>query len=183
MKQNILILAVLFIIAENATAQSTVNRIKKTNFWTGAQASIAAADLAKTHSAGVGIHAQVTHRIAPKTELLGSVRYNYFFGKKMDGYSEPGSGMSYGAGKFKGMNDIGITGGARQYFGNNIFVDAEAGVCLGFSDGLSNSSVLGLVKVGKIFGLNSPNVQAIALFFGLCGDPKIQVGVTYSIRL
>ncbi len=183
MKKNILIVVVLFIVAENSTAQSTANRIKKTNFWTGAQASIAAADLAKTHSAGVGIHAQVTHRIAPKTELLGSVRYNYFFGKKMDGYSEPGGGMSYGAGKFKGMNDVGITGGARQYFGNNMFGDVEAGICLGFSDGLSESSLFGLTRVGWLFGTKSPYVQAIALFFGLCGDPKIQVGVNYSIRL
>ncbi len=182
MKKNILIVVVLFIVAENSTAQSTANRIKKTNFWTGAQASIAAVDLAKTHSAGIGIHAQVTHRIAPKTELLGSVRYSYFLGKKRDGYYEPGGG-SYGGGNNPGLNDVNFTGGIRQNLSSNFYVDGEAGVCVGFSDGLSESSAFGLAAVGWLFGMDSPHVNAIALFFGLCGDPKVQVGVRYSIRL
>lgn len=182
MKKIILAAGILFCIAKNSTAQSTGNSTKKTSFWIGAQASIAAVDLAKTHSAGIGIHSQVVHRIAPKTALLGNVRYSYFFGKKKDGYYEPGGG-SYGGGNYSGMNDVNVTGGIRQNLTNSLYVDGEAGVCIGFSDGLSESSLFGLTAFGWLFGMESKYVQAIAMFFGLCGDPKVQIGMRYSIRL
>jgi hypothetical protein len=159
------------------------NEAKKVSFHVGPQLSIAAADLAKTQSIGLGVSTQLAYQLKPRTALLGSVRYNHFLGKKIDGYVEPGSGMTYSGGKYKGMNEINITGGVRKNFSENIYGDAEGGICLGFSDGLSESSAFGLVAVGFILGNQSKYVQAIALFFGLCGDPKVHIGIRYSIRL
>jgi hypothetical protein len=155
---------------------------KKLNIWVGPQASVAAVDLAKTHSVGFGVHSKLAYKIAPKTELLGGVRYNHFLGKKKEGYSEPGGG-SYGGGNYPGLNDVNITGGVRQNFTDNVYGDAEAGTCLGFSDGSSTAGLFFMAQLGYMFGTNSRYVQAVALFFGLCGDPKVQIGLSYSVRL
>lgn len=179
--RNLILLLSIFLV-QFALAQSNPSD-KKLRFWVGPQASVAAVDLAKTHSFGVGVHSQVSYKVAPKLDLLGNLQYSYFFGKERDGYTEPGGGGSYGGGKYDGRNDVNITGGVRYNFTDQVFGDVSGGVCMGFSDGLSESSLFGLTQVGMVFGTNSRHYQAVALFFGLCGDPKVQIGMRYSIGL
>jgi len=40
---------------------------------------------------------------------------------------------------------------------------------------------MGSVEVG--YDIWAKLMQTIAIYFGLCGDPKIQIGLRYSIRL
>jgi hypothetical protein len=184
MSRKFFLFAGLCLTGAISWSQNNSNTIKKTSFNLGPQFSVAAADLATTQSVGIGLQTQLVHRIAPKTDLLASVRFNHFFGKKIDGYSEPGgtgTGYNYGGGKYDGMNEFNFSGGIRGHFGNQFFGDAEGGLCLGFGGGETESAGFLLGAFGGAFGQDYANT--LAIFFGLCGDPKIHIGLRYTITL
>ena len=185
MKRLMLFSTLLCTITTCCVAQLNKSDLRKTSFFAGPQVSIAAADLAKTHTWGIGVTTQVAHRLTEKNSLVGRVDYNYFFGKKITyGDYEPGGGSSTHSYKNKGMSDLGITAGIRHDFTENWFGGADGGLCVGFSDGHSHASYKGQLEAGYYFGGDeSPLVQALAAFFGLCGDPEIQVGIRYFIKL
>ena len=190
MKRVFSLSIILFAVFISTFSQENKSGLKKTSLYAGAQASIAAADLADTHSFGLGVNTQVAHSISPKVSLTGRVSYTYLFGKKYgNSYtSEPGGGnYNYNtSGRYKGMNDFGITAGARYNINDNLAAGGETGICLGSSGGGESESSL-MMLFEFLYYLNggrlTPHEQAIAAFFGLCGDPRIQIGLRYTIRL
>src|SRR5687768_3853161 len=96
MKTFLILSALLFTTAMDASAQGSGNAAKKTSFFGGPQVSIAAGDLAPTHKWGIGVHTQVLHKIDNKNALTGKMNYSYLFGKKFSyGYYEPGGGTEH----------------------------------------------------------------------------------------
>src|SRR5438105_11099486 len=173
-------------IVSNAQAQENKNNIKTTSFFAGPQVSIATGDLSKTHSWGLGINTLVAHHISEKNSLVGRASYTYLFGKKVSyGYYEPGGGSYSSSYKYKGMNDLEISGGIRHDLTEKWYGGADAGLCMDFGEGRSEASYFGELELGFLFDNNtsSPFVQALAAFLGICGDPKLQVGIRYSIKL
>jgi hypothetical protein len=107
------------------------------------------------------------------------------FGKKFSyGYYEPGGGSSY-SGRYDGMNDFGFTGGVRYDFpGSNLFGGLEGGLCIDSGGGHSETAGEGSFELGYGFHCRHSSLeQAIGFLFGICGDPKMQIGLRYSIRL
>lgn len=179
-------LVFLLLISTGAFSQEDKSKLKKTtSFNIGPRISLAAADLADTHSWGIGLHSQVVHHIGANTSLTGSVSYTYLFGKSHSSSTYvPGGGNYESTSKYKGMSDVGITGGIRQDLNEHLSVGGEAGVCLGFSGGKNESSMLAWFEFLYSFGDNDNTfAQALAPFIGICGDPKIQIGIRYVIRL
>ena len=160
-------------------AQTDKPATKKITYYVGPQASIAAADLAKTHSAGVGIHGQVLRSVSSNTAIGIRASYMYLFGKKFKSeVYEPG--VSYGTeGKYKGMSDLGIGASIRHNLDDNCYFGFDLGACFDFGGGESHT---GGMAAGE-FGLLLNGDQGLALFMAICGDPEIQIGVRYSIRL
>lgn len=158
--------------------------LKKAFANVGVQTSLALVDLADRHSWGVGANVQGGYRVTDKLSLTARLSYTRLFGKKFThNFYEPGGGGSH-SGRHDGMNDVGITGGGRVNFNENWFGGLEGGICIDSGGGHSETGGLGLGEIGYGFQCGrSPLEQAIAFFFGVCGDPKVQIGLRYSIRL
>jgi hypothetical protein len=185
MKTILIFYALLFTTTITVSAQGSGNTAKKTSFFGGAQVSIAAGDLAPTHKWGIGIHTQVLHKIDNKNALTGKVNYTYLFGKKYTyRFYEPGSSTDHETMKYKGMNSVNISGGVRHNITDNWFGGLDGGLCLGFSEGHSATSLQGELEFGYYFDEgDNPFLQALAAWFNICGDPKLQFGIRYSIGL
>ena len=183
MKTRTVIFVAMCLSVSFAKSQDKANADKRTTFFAGPQVSIAAGDLSKTHSWGIGVNTQVVHNIDPKNAVLGKVSYTYLFGKKFTyGYYEPGGPSNRETSKYKGMNDINISGGVRHSLNENWFGSLDAGLCMGFSSGESESSFQGELEFGYLFHCgDSPLLHGLAGYFNLCGDPKLQIGIRYSI--
>lgn len=169
-----------------ATAQN--GKIRKTSFLLGPQASVAVGkDLATMHSVGIGVNAQVVHNLNEKNSVTGRVGYTYLLGKKYHYVLSPGDGGGEPItehGKHKGMSDVNIMAGLRHNLPNNWFAGFDLGLCMDFGGGRSETSGAGTIEIGYVFGESAdPFLQMLALFFGICGDPKMQIGVRYYIRL
>jgi hypothetical protein len=193
MNRIIIFYLIMFCMSTASMAQTDKINIKKTGFWIGPQISLPIGDLAKTQSWGLGISALGLYSIAPKTAVGGRLGYTYLFGKKFNSQSyDPGSYYNYStSSKYKGVSDIGISGSIRQSFGDKINVGGnnnetrysasmDLGVCIDSEGAGLTSSALALADIQYHFG-NTKLAQALAMYFGLCGDPKLQVGIRYYI--
>jgi hypothetical protein len=183
MKTIFFFLISMGVAVSSLLAQETSNLVKKTTFFAGAQASIAAGDLSPTHKWGVGVQGQVVHPLPGKNSLTGQVKYTYLFGKKSTySFSEPGGPNYHHTTKHKGMNDVNLLVGIRHNVNANWFGGIGAGLCLGFAEGESATSLDGEAEIGYLFLCSeSPLLHAIAAYFNICGDPKLQVGIRYSV--
>ncbi len=181
MKRVFLLTLTVSIISTQTFSQA--GKIKKLAVYAGAQTSIAVGDLAKTQGVGIGANLLVTNKVSNKIDVTGRVHYTYLFGKKHStSYYEPGGTGGSHSGHYKGMNDLGITIGGRGHFGNNLFGGVEGGLCHESIDGHSHTSGLIGGEGGYEFQCGSM-WQMIALYFGICGDPQVQIGIRYGIRL
>ena len=115
--------------------------------------------------------------------MTGQVRYTYLFGRKSTySFSEPGGPNYQHTTKYKGMNDVNLLVGIRHNVNANWFGGLGAGVCMDFAGGESETSYDLETEIGYLFLCSkSPLLQSIAGYFNLCGDPKLQVGIRYSI--
>jgi hypothetical protein len=183
MKKIFFLITTLSFISIQAFSQDKKN-IKKAFVNVGAQTSLAAGDIKDTHSFGLGANVQGGYRVNNTLAITARVSYTHLFGKKVDHYYyEPGGGGNHSE-RHEGMNDIGITGGGRFNFNENWFGGLEGGLCLDSGGGHSETAGMGSFEFGYGFHCHqSPLEQAVAFFFGVCGDPKIQIGLRYSIRL
>jgi len=184
----IVFLLIIFLVVSTHTFSQENKTNRRPSIQVGAQTSLAVGDLAETHSVGLGAHVLGTYPVGKATSLTGRLSYTYLFGKSYSNsyYTDPGGpGGGYGGGtyngKYDGMNDIGLTVGARQQINNNWFAGLEGGLCFDSGGDHSETSGMGSVEFGYAFTGNL--YQALAFFLGLCGDPKIQIGLRYSIRL
>lgn len=184
MKKIFLLTAILFVISVFAYSQDKKTNPKKVSFNAGLQTTLAVGDLANTHGFGLGANAMGEYRFNNSASVTGRVSYTHLFGKKYgSSYYEPGGGGGSYSGHYDGMNDIGITGGARYYFNKGLFMGGELGLCIDSGGGESETAGLGSGEFGYSFHCRqTPLEYMISLFFGLCGDPKVQVGLRYSIR-
>ena len=182
MKKFFLVITVL-ILSTRVFSQDKKDS-KKAFVSVGAQSSLAVGDLADTHGPGLGANVQAGYRVSNNLSITARVSYTHLFGKKYSrGYYEPGGGGSY-SGRYDGMNDFGLTGGGRVHFNENWFGGLEGGICIDSGGGHSETAGMGSLEFGYGFHCgHSALEQAIAFFSGICGDPKIQIGLRYSIRL
>ena len=153
---------------------------KALSVYVGPQVSVAVGDdLSTTHSAGIGLHSQVLYGVSQNVAIGGRLSYTYLFGKKSGThFYEPGGGNYGGDDKHDGMSDVGVTGSIR-YSSNGFYGGLDGGFCLDFFNGDSQAAGLFLAE----FGYSMNSFHAMALYFLLCGDPKMQIGLRYSIRL
>ncbi|HYF33358.1 MAG TPA: hypothetical protein VD993_19670 [Chitinophagaceae bacterium] len=171
------LIIVLLCVPVIATAQP---KARGFSFYAGPQASIAVGkDLSTAHSAGIGLHTQALYGLNDKIAVGARFSYTYLFGKttKVHFY-EPGGGNYGSEHQHDGMSSIGITGSTR-FSRNSYYGGFDMGACLDFIDGDSQLAAVILAELG--YSLN--NVHALSLYFLLCGDPKMQIGARYSIRL
>lgn len=181
--KKVIIFCMACCITAGIQAQNNNPVPKKMSYYIGPQASIAVGDLAKTHSLGVGIHGEALRSVGPNTSLGITAAYTYLFGKKYKTeYYEPGGG-SYGSnGKYKGASDVTLAATARQNLNERNFVEGGVGACIDFDSDASETA-------GFLFGLygikigNTPLEKILAAWLGVCGDPKIQIGLRFSIKL
>ena len=181
MNRVIILCLSLFLFSGDALPQKNIN---KTSFFAGPQVSVAAGSLSKTHTWGLGANAQVVHPINVSNSIVGQVSYTYLFGKKFSsGSYEPGGGGSYNYNyKSKGMSDVSLTGGLRHNFTSNLYGGVGAGLCVDIGNGSTDASYDAQFDFGYLCS-SSPLVQAFSAFLGICGDPKLQIGLRYAIRL
>jgi len=181
--RSIFFLSAIFLFLSMQAVSQQNKAIRRPSIHVGAQTSLAVGDLAETNSVGLGVHVLGTYPVAQSTSLTGRLSYTYLFGKtySQSYYTDPGGpGGSY-SGKYDGMSDIGLTVGARQHLNDNWFAGLEGGLCFDLGGEHSETAGMGSVEVG--YDIWAKLAQTIALYFGLCGDPKIQIGLRYSIRL
>jgi hypothetical protein len=176
---------IITVILSNPIFSQDKKDLKKAFVSVGAQTSLAVGDLADTHSLGLGANVQGGYRVTNNLSVTGRISYTHLFGKKFSGgYYEPGGGGGSYSGRYEGMNDFGLTGGGRINFNENWFGGLEGGICIDSGGGHSETAGMGSLEFGYGFHCHqSPLEQAIAFFMGVCGDPKIQIGLRYSIRL
>src|SRR5206468_7615650 len=122
----------LLCVATNLFSQE--KHSSKTSFFIGPQVSIAAGDLSKTQSWGVGVNTQLVYHVSAQNAITGRVGYTYLFGKKYTSdYYVPGSEENYSMkGKYKGSSDVNIAGGLRHKFNSNIYAGIDGGLCFDF---------------------------------------------------
>ena len=176
MKRNLIMLVLL--TPAIGIAQPKPGEI---TFYAGPQLSVAVGkDLTAAHSAGIGLHTQALYGLNSNWSVGGRLTYTYLFGKKTETYHyEPGGGNPGGEHKHDGMSGLGITAGTRYSTGGNYYFGFDMGACLDFLEGDNQLAAIILAEAG--YQLN--NVHALSLFFLICGDPKMQLGARYSIRL
>jgi len=182
--KKLLLIAILFAIVNPIFSQDKKD-LKKVFVNVGAQTTLALGDLADTHGLGLGANVQGGYRATNNLSVTARISYTHLFGKKFSyGSYEPGGGGSY-SGRYDGMNDFGLTGGLRYDFpGSRLFGGLEGGLCIDSGGGHSETAGEGSFEFGYGFhGAHSSLYQAIAFLLGICGDPKIQIGLRYSIRL
>lgn len=181
MKKTFLLLATFCFISIQLFSQD--KKIKKVFFRAGAQTSLAVGDLAETHGLGLGANVQGGYQVNNNFAVTARLSYTRMFGKKYSHYFyEPGGGGTH-TGHNDGMNDVGITGGGRLNFNQHWFGGLEGGLCMESGGGYSETSGMGLGEIGYGFHCEqSPLEHAISMFFSICGDPKLQIGLRYSIR-
>lgn len=181
--KKIFLVVLLFVVSLNVFSQEK-KALKKAFISAGAQTSLAVGDLAETNGLGLGANVQGGLRVNDKIAVTARLSYTYLFGKKFShSYYEPGGGGGSYGGRHDGMSDIGVTGGGRVNFNQNWFGGLEGGICIDSGGDHSETAGMGSAEVGYGFHCHqSPLEYAISMFFGICGDPKLQIGLRYSIR-
>ena len=177
MKMNLIILVLL--IPAIVIAQPKPGEFA---FYGGPQVSAAVGkDLTAAHSVGIGLHTQALYGLNSNWSVGGRLTYTYLFGKKTTTYhyEPPGGGDPGSEHKHNGMSGLGITAGTRYSTPGDFYFGFDIGACLDFLEG--DNQLAGILLAEAGYELN--NIHALSLFFLICGDPKMQVGARYSIRL